>query len=119
MATTISKPSYTTITAMLLGYEVTQATGNTFIDVLGRSDNDVLFAAAGLRTGTLTFGFETQAQAFACRDMYTSVGGKLTLADSDVPALGMVHVLSGNVTLTLDPDTRKRWTVAVDVTEVV
>jgi hypothetical protein len=101
----------------VLGYSSTQTTGNVLHDIIGRTDMDVSFAAAGLRSGTFTFLFATLALALACRDLHASIG-KVTLAVSDLPALNTVYVPSGSITVSQDADSLY-WTVEVDYQEVI
>jgi hypothetical protein len=118
LTTTIAKTGYTTITPLqVLGYESSQQTGNILHDIIGRSDVDVTFAAAGLRTGTLTFLFGSLATVLACRDLHASIG-IVVLADSDLPLVGMKYVTSGSIVVSQDAD-RIYWTLAVDFQEVL
>ncbi len=118
MTTTIAKTGFTTVTPIALdGFESTRQTGNVLHDILGRPDYDVTFAAAGLRSGTLKFWFDTYAKALACEALYAAVGFE-TLADSDVPGVGMKHVASGAITVSLEDENRSYWTVAVDFQEI-
>ena len=118
MTTTIAKTGYTTITPLqVLGYESSQQTGNILHDIIGRSDVDVTFAAAGLRTGTLTFLFGSLATVLACRDLHASIGLSV-LADSDLPLIGMKYVPSGAIVVAQDQDLLY-WTLAVDYQEVL
>lgn len=117
MTTTITKGATTVTPITLTGYEATQASGNILHPVLGRADMDVSFNPLGLRTGTLTFLFDTLTHALQARDLHAS-SGICVLADSDHASIGMRYVASGDVTLSLDDDSRSLWTVAIDFTEV-
>lgn len=118
MTTTITNGATTVTPSLITGYEVTQQSGNVLHPVLGRADVDVSFNPLGLRSGSLTFAFDTATHVFAARDLHASTG-ICVLADTDVPAVGMRYVPSGAVTVALDDETLTVWLLTVEFQEVV
>lgn len=118
MSTTITKATVTITPLEVLGYQSVRKTGNLLHQVIGRNDVDVTFKAAGLRSGTISMLFPTQAAALQCEALYASPGIAV-LADTDIPGIGMAHVPSGDITVTLDDESRALWTVDVQFQEVV
>lgn len=100
---------------MVLGYDWERQGRNTIHETL--SGQAVTLRPAGLRKGTLQYLFADEAAALEAEDVH-AIADALTLADSDRPALGMRYVLEGSIRLTLDPQTRHRWTVAVGFRQV-
>jgi hypothetical protein len=117
MSTTLTKDATVITPVQTLGYSSTQQTGNIVHAVVGRNDPDISFAAAGLRTGTLSFLFLTLADALACRSLHASVGITV-LADTDLPGIGMRYVASGAIDVELDDESRLLWIVSVEFQEV-
>lgn len=99
----------------VLGYKATRTRQlSTFIAINGQP-----FTAQGaitLRSGTLTFLFETEMDAFACEILHAS-GRILTYTDDDHPNTGMTYI-AGSVSPALDDTSRTAWTVDVDYQEV-
>ena len=100
----------------VLGYETSRASRNVFHDVIGRSDPDVTLMPASLRTGTLELLYTTEAAALEAERMH-AVMAVLTLADIDVPSVGMTYVVDGTLQRRLDA-TVGVWTVSVPYREV-
>lgn len=100
------------------GFEASRTPGTILHTVLGRPAPDVTFRPGGLRAGTLSLVMPDAVSAHAAQ------AGLLTprvfeLADTDVPELGMRFVVADDdITLTLDPVTRKRWLLKVPFREV-
>jgi hypothetical protein len=118
MTTTLTKSTTVITPLQVLGYSSTRVSKNILHNILGRSDVDVTFNAAGLRSGTLSLLFSNYVAAQACEAIYASTGA-ITLADTTNTTLGMKHVSSGNIVVTLDDESRLYWTVAVDFQEVL
>lgn len=118
MATLITKGATTVSPLQVLGYQSTQTTGNILHSIIGRSDMDITFGPAGLRSGTLTFLFATLPESLFARDLHATAG-ILGLSDSDLPGIGMKYAASGTIALTLDEETSKYWTLAIDFQEVL
>jgi hypothetical protein len=118
MSTTITKGVATVTPITVTGYSSTRTTGNILHDVIGRSDVDVTFKAAGLRKGTLEMVFPSLTTVLAAESLHASIGINV-LADSDLPALGMRYVASGDITVTLHDESRDFWLLSVAFQEVV
>jgi hypothetical protein len=99
------------------GYESTRSSANVFNAVIGRSYPDVTLMPAGLRTGTLTSVFTTEAESarFEALHVGTSV---ITFMDTDLPSVGMSYVVDGSIRRQLDPESRLYWIASVDFREV-
>ena len=102
---------------MVLGYESVRQSGNKLHAIIDRPDVDVTLKAAGLRTGTLTFGYLTYAAALVCEEMHAQPD-VVTLTDDSVPGVAMTYVATGGITTSLDDESRAAWTVAVEFQEV-
>ena len=107
----------TTSPALLLGWEFSRRGGSIVHRVLGSAAVDVTLRPAELRSGTLNLFYLTEAPALACEAMH-SKAASFTLTDSDRPALGMQYVVTGQIRVTLDPETMTRWLVSIDVEQV-
>jgi hypothetical protein len=117
VTTTVTLGETTITPTLLLGYRSTRRTRNVITPTLDDEATDaVMLRGAGLRTGTLVF-LCTEETAFALEQLHTA--GVLTLADDEVPAIGMDYVPSGQISVVLDEDTRDDWTVEVEFQEVV
>lgn len=120
LSASISDGTNTITPQAIVGYQSTRASKNILHDVLGRGDADVTFQPTGLRTGTLTMLFGSQALALAGEVFYAATGGKFVYTDTDFSGLSMTHVPSGNIVVAyLDDTNGQGWTLAVDFTEVV
>lgn len=108
----------TTSPALVLGWEFSRRGGSIVHRVLGSSAVDVTLRPAALRSGTLNLFYLTEAPALACEAMHAKAA-RFTITDSDRPALGMQYVVTGQIRVTLDPETMKRWLVAVDFEQVL
>ena len=117
MATLITADAGSITPHLVLGYQSVRTTGNVLHPIIGRSDVDVTFKAAGLRTGTLRLLVLTLAEALAAEALHASIG-ILRLSDTDLPALNMRYVPSGTITIALDEETRALWTVEIEFQEV-
>lgn len=101
------------------GYEPSIPVRNIVHTILGRSDPDVTFRPAGLRTGTLSLVFELEADAWAAVAALR-VPQVLTLTDADVAVVNMSFVVApGELRPTLDDATRSVWIVEVPFQEVL
>jgi hypothetical protein len=117
MATTLTKSGLSIVPLVVVEYSSIRRTGNILHNVLGRSDVDVTFKAAGLREGTLKLLFPSLAAALQVESMHASIGS-ITLASTELPAIGMRYVPSGDIELELDDDTRRLWAVSIDFQEI-
>jgi len=116
---TISDGATTITPELVLGYDTAQEGRNIFHDVLGRADPDVSLRVAGTRAGTLTLFFPTEAAANAARTLHA--GAKVfTYTATDNATTSMRYVVdNAGIRVQLDPETRRRWTVAVAYREVL
>lgn len=115
---TITDGTTTIAPALVMGYRTSQPGRNAFHDILGRPDPDVSLAPAGLRRGTLTLFFLTEADAEACRQLHSNPAVFTYTAD-DNTTTSMRYVLDdAGVSPALDDQTRRRWTVDVAYREV-
>ncbi len=114
MTTTITNGT-TTITPILMdGFEDSAESQTLVHRIIGRSDPDVTFRAATMGAGRASFVFGSDAAAaLAARDALREPG-TWTLADTDRPEVGMSFVVQGQITRTLDPETRDVWLVGFD-----
>ncbi|MFE6733428.1 hypothetical protein [Microbacterium sp. NPDC057650] len=102
------------------GYEATRDVRTIVHPILNRSSPDVTFRAPGLRSGTLSCLFADEAAAVTAYGAL-SVPQVLVLSDADVASIGMSFVVGPEgeqLTIGLDPTTRRRWLVTVPFVEV-
>lgn len=118
MTTTLSSSTASSTPLLVLGYESTRQAGNKLHQLIDRADVDVTLKSAGLRSGTLTFGYATYAGALVCESMHAAADF-ITLVDDSIAGIGMVYVASGSINVALDDETRQLWTVAVEFQEVL
>jgi hypothetical protein len=105
------------VTPLLVsGWNTTRAARAVVHDVLGRPDPEVTYRPAATRSGTLTFMFESLADAQRCESMHAS-GVVLTIADALTGT--MRYVVSGDVILNAENDRGSAWSVTVSFREVV
>lgn len=116
--TTIIHSSGVIVPEVVDGYEPAIDVRSIVHTILGRSDPDVTFRPAGMRTGVLSFVFAARASAWAAVAVLR-VPQVLTLTDADVPEVNMSFVVApGQLRPTLDPETRAVWIVEVPYAEV-
>lgn len=100
---------------ILTEYNLTWPGSNIFHPILnGGGAQDVTLRPAQPGKGTLVCHFPVKADAFACVQMHLFAYGAITLADTDIPEVGMDYFVAGDTTLGLNED-RKTWTVTIDV----
>jgi hypothetical protein len=116
MATTISDGLETLTATLMTGYAVKRATRNVIHRVLGANAPAVSLREGALRSGTIPLLFESEAIARAAVAMLAS-DAELTLTDTDRTAIGMTFVVSGDVELELEDETRNAWLVRFDFEE--
>lgn len=116
--TTITRvsDSATSSPDLVLGYATTRRSRNVIHDLIGGGIAVTLVATAP-RSGTLELFYIDEAAAWAALELHT-LADTFTLADTDRPDVGMTYVLSGDVGLSLDEQTRDHWVVTVDYQEV-
>jgi len=116
--TTVSKGATTLTPLLVTGYSSSRAAGNIVHEILSRADPDITFAAARLRAGTLQFLCASHSQALTFEGFHAAPG-VYTLADPDLPGVGMKYVTAGEIVLTLDSETLEQWLVDVPFQEVL
>jgi hypothetical protein len=117
MTTTITDAATNIIPDLVLGYNTTRASRNVIHNVIGKAEPDITLELDGLRTGTLQLFFETKETAW---EAYNALAGVATweLTDTDYPEIDMNFVREGNMSMELDPVSRRRWIIEVDYQEV-
>ncbi len=119
MSTTITATatSATVSPLLVLGYEATRTSRNIVHDLLDGGIG-IVFTAPRLRSGTLELLFDSESAAFDALSLHEQET-TFTLADDDRAAVNMTYVVGeGNLTITLDDETRFAWVVAVPYQEV-
>lgn len=116
---TISNGTTTLTPTLVLGFQSRRESRNVLIEPIDSPEPYVSLAAARTRTGTLSYLFDDEADSLACEQMH-SAPGVFTLFDDDVTSVNMSYVVleRGQITRTLDDETRDAWTVTVDYREV-
>lgn len=102
---------------LVVGYSATYPTGNTFHDVLNASSPIVTTTARRLRQGSMTLLFATELVAQAAA-LALSNFMPFQLSTTDLSGVDMTFFVSGDTTITLDPETQILWTVAFAWREV-
>lgn len=121
MSTVITHASGTITPTVVLGYESEREARTIVHSILGRANPDVTLRPAGLRTGTLTLGFEgatAEADSLEAENVHAAVGS-FAVVSTDRDTIEMPYVVSGRITRALDDQTRDAWTVAIDFQEVI
>lgn len=118
MTTTITDGITPVIPDLWLGYSHRRRSGNLLHAVIGAPEGSASLEAAGLRSGSITFLFSVQADAFTA-DQLHAAGVTLTVTDDEVPDVNMTYILAegGSVSLEQD-DERAVWLLTVDYQEV-
>lgn len=118
MTTTITDGITSVIPDLYLGYSHRRRSGNILHGVIGAPEGSPSLEPAGLRSGSVTFLFSSQADAFDADELHTA-GVILTLTDTDVPAVNMTYMLAegGACDLEQDPE-RVVWLLTIEYQEV-
>jgi len=98
------------------GFTGTRTSRTVVHTLLNSGDPAISIRPAGLRTGTLSALFETQAQAQALADALAT-GAVQRYTDSDAGG-SFRFVPSGRIEVRLDDSTRAAWWVTFDYSEV-
>ena len=117
MTTTISDGTTTLTPLLITGWETARAARNVLHEIIERPAVDVTYRPAGLRFGTLEALLPTLEDALVLETLLCQAR-PFTLADTDHPLLDMAFVASGDITVTLDDETRIQATVGWDFQEV-
>lgn len=99
------------------GYSSERETRNQVDDIISTEWPSVILRPAKPRKGTLSMLCSSLADALAMEALHAAPA-PLTLADTDLPALGMTYVADGSIKVELDDDTRDHWWVRVDFQEI-
>jgi hypothetical protein len=116
--TTVTKGAVTLTPLLLIDPEYTRASGNIVHKILGRSNPDITFAPALMRTGTHKFLCADRAAAKAFEDLHATPG-VFTLVDATMAGYGMKYVTTDSLKVAVEPTTRARWIVEIPFQEVV
>lgn len=108
----------TTVTAHRLAAEHTRPVRNVLHEVLGRTDPDVVRRPASTRSGQLQLMLPTYADAVALEQLHVNAWS-LQLVDADHPDDNMLYVVSGDMSVSLDPGTGVRGLLTVPFREVL
>lgn len=118
MTSTITHALGTIVPTVVNGYTATRTAETVVHRIINRSEPDVTFRPAGLRTGSLRCVFATESEAKAAYGVLSDPQ-VFALADDDVPTVDMSFVVAdGDIEISLDPDTRRVWVVTVPFVEV-
>lgn len=115
--TTLSNGTVTITPTLVTGYEAPSESRNVAHVIIGRAGDDVSLQPDSLRNGSLELLFVSKADAWAAREMHAAAG-VFTLADDDIPEIGMRYVRDGSMTLALESETRELWLLTVGYREV-
>lgn len=120
MTSTITHIGGTITPTLIDGYEADREARNIVHDIVNRSDPDVTFRAPGLRRGAFKCVFANQLDAVAAFGAL-SIPQAFTVADTDVPSIGMTFVVPDgqNIRIALDNTTRRTWIITVPFAEVL
>lgn len=99
------------------GYSASRSPRTLLHPILGRAGDDVTFRPAGLRKGTLTLVFATEATAHSAFGVLLTPQ-VFTLSDPDVDIAMSFVVAEDDVRLSLDPETRTVWLIELPFREV-
>jgi hypothetical protein len=120
MSTLITTGAETITPTQILGYADASEGGNIIHPILGRAEPDVTLRPGGLRSGTLTLGFQgatSESDSAVARALLNS-GVVFNIVSTDRGTIEMAFVRSGQVGRELEDNTRDAWTVTVDFHEV-
>lgn len=117
---TITTPGYPDIRPIQLaaGYTATRAT-RTIVHASIDPDNTAPYltmSKAGPRTGALALLFATAGDAQACFDRH-ALPLRFGFTHEQQPTMSMVYIVTGDLSIELDPVTRRLWVVTIPYTE--
>lgn len=115
--TTVTSGASTLTPLLVDGFRAERAAANLVHTIIGSNAPAVTLRTARLRTGTLNFLCADLTAALAIEALHAAAS-IVTLADTDLPPLGMAYIVSGSLTLEVDDSTRSRWWVRVEFQEV-
>lgn len=102
----------------VLGYEWTRPTRTVVHPILANRVPVITLREAGSRQGTLSLFFATKAAALDAEDAHT-LADVFSISDTAHPDLAMRYVVgNGDLHLTQDTETMRRWVLEVPFQEV-
>lgn len=107
----------TTTPQLVMDYAATRQ-GRSIVHQLAAGGIVVSLIPADPRSGLLRLFYPDETDAKAAVDLH-ALAASFALVDTDRPTFAMSYVVSGPVTVTLDPATLNVWTVDVTFQEVV
>jgi hypothetical protein len=104
---------------LVLGYAWEHASRNVLHPLIANPLPAVTLREAAAKAGTLQLFFLLETAALQASEAHR-LAEVFTYQDTDRPALTMRYVVpdAGKIGVTLDPETKKRWIVAVDYQQV-
>lgn len=119
MTTTITTGSLSFSPTLTLGWTAAQTTRNIMHNVIGKADPDVTLRPAQTRTGTLELFFALPATAELARTILAT-GTVFVITSTEATWLdGLRFVIAGDISATLEDETRAAWMLSADFQEVL
>lgn len=118
MTTSISTGTTTITPELVLGWSTSQDSRNVIHSIIGRSDPEVTLQPANLRTGTMELFFLSEAEAEEARLIHSSAA-IFTLYSDEITSANLYYVVTGSISMALEDETRRYWTVTVDYQEIL
>jgi hypothetical protein len=104
---------------IVMNYVSTRESRNIYHEIIGRSYPAVTTRPAQSRTGTLEFLFETEADSVIGENIHNA--GTIVRLRHEGNAqrnMNLDYMVNGSVTRSLEPETRRLWTLTVNYREV-
>lgn len=114
---TITHAGITIAPTLILGYQ-TSSMVEPVEHVLLNGDVRYTLRPARPRSGTLNLFFATEQKAWEAFALHRQAG-TFDLDDNDIPAVSMLYLVAGDLSIGLDPETRARWLLNVPYKEIV
>lgn len=108
---------WTIMPDLVVGYSATYSTGNFIHDVIGSIAPVVTTNGSRLRKGTMTFLFTTEDGA-SDAVFFLRQSAAFQFSTTDLLNADMNFVISGDITITLDPESLTAWLVVFDFAEI-
>lgn len=113
---TLTKGTVTIAPMLMLGFTSARESRSVISRVIGRELPDATLRPMGNRTGSFRLLFADAGTSWQA-EQALRIPGLWTLTDTDLPTANMRFV-PGDITRTLDPDTRLRWLVSLNFEEL-
>ncbi|MEV8265965.1 hypothetical protein AB0P00_17645 [Microbacterium sp. NPDC077057] len=118
MSSSITHSTGTLTPELIDGYEAIRPTHTVVHDILNRPNPDITFRAPGLRRGQFRCLFPEQADALSAFAVL-SIPQVFAITDPEVDAIDMSFIVGeGDLSITLDEDTRDVWWITIPFVEV-